>query len=136
MGIKFLNSDKQLYKILFEPVHMKKQKTNQTTEENTKQLEETYLKNEIKNLKIHWREFETANFRSEFYNLCIDLLDILQKEKITIHCGIAAMDYLKCFGFYDPVKKVIEIGGCDFGTLKSVYNSILKDKYNINYGTH
>lgn len=103
----FFNPDKQLYKILFEPITMKKTKTTE------KQLEETYIKNEIKNLKIQWREFESRNFRAEFYDLCIDLLDILQKEKITIQCGIAAMDYLRYLRNYNPTKNVLEFGGCE-----------------------
>lgn len=85
----FLNSDKQLYKILFEPVPMEKQKTNQTTEEYMNSLKKSYLKQEIKNIAIPWSKFHnpSPNLFDRTYDtklltpMLIDLLDSIIEHK-------------------------------------------------------
>lgn len=117
----FLNSDKQLYKILFEPVHMKKQKTNQTTEEYIDSLKKSYLKQEIENIAIPWGRFHnpSPNLFDRTYDtklltpMLIDLLDLVKEKKIKVRCGVAMMQLLSYYTNYSLCTQKIHIGGCE-----------------------
>ena len=97
----FLNSDKQLYKILFEPVPMKKQKTNQTTEEYTENLKKAYLRKEIENIVIPWSKFHVHSYYcGNILNvhllkpLFINLLDLVKEKTIKVRCGVGMMQVI------------------------------------------
>jgi len=99
----FLNSDKQLYKILFEPFIMntEKQKTNQTTEEYIDSLKKSYLKQEIKNIAIPWSKFRVdgCHYRNILNvhllkPLFIDLLGLVKEKTIKVRCGVGMMQII------------------------------------------
>lgn len=115
----FLNSDKQLYKILFEPVYVR----------NT---------NQIKNIAIPWSKFH--NPKPELFDktydtrlltpMFIDLLDLVKEEKIKVKCGIAMMQLLSYYTNYSPALKKIYIGGCEI-VVELDFNL---EKYDMWYG--
>lgn len=103
----FLNPDKQLYKILFEPVA----------------IENQCLKQQIKNIAIRWSEFfdENAKWYNEKYkkylltSMFVDLLDIVKEKTIKVKCGIAMMELIEGYMYYlhCSSNKSIYIGGCE-----------------------
>jgi hypothetical protein len=103
----FLNPDKQLYKILFEPVTIENQRSKQ----------------QIKNIAIRWGEFfdENAKWYNEKYkkylltSMFVDLLDIVKQKSIKVKCGIAMMELIEGYVYYVHCSpnKSIRIGGCE-----------------------
>jgi hypothetical protein len=142
----FLNSDRQLFKLKFEPVIMKKKKQTQTVEEYTQELKTAYLKDEIQNLAIPWSKFNVLNAArvSKNYDLSlltsmfVDLLDLVKEKEITIQCGVGMMQLLSFHPqvYYKTVNfvrtSVIEVGGCEIkvelnfnlGKYDLIYNDV------------
>jgi hypothetical protein len=139
----FLNEDCNLFKLKFEPIIMKNKKKDQTTEEYLKELEQAYLKEEIKKLAISWHEFHSPNARwaNERYNLgllthmLIDLLHIVKQKQITLQCGIG-MCHLFSFHpqtIYKTVGQscacIINIGECEI----KIELNFEQAKYDLKY---
>jgi hypothetical protein len=138
----FLNSDRQLFKLKFEPINMKNKKKNQTTEEYLEELGQAYSKvEEIQKLAIPWNKFYCLkDFRfsngyclSMLNRLFVDLLHIEKKEVIRIKCGIGMMQGLEGLCGFDSFRNKIQISSCtiitelDFNVGKHdlVYNGIV-----------
>jgi hypothetical protein len=86
----FLNSDKQLYKILFESFIM-----------NTEKLEEIRLRKEIENIAIPWSKFRVdgCHYRNILNvhllkPLFIDLLGLVKERMIIVRCGVGMMQII------------------------------------------
>jgi hypothetical protein len=120
----FINPDKKLYKILFEPITMKKKTLNQTYEEYTEELnKKAYLEKEIEKLAIPWSKFydENARWYNEQYKLSlltsmfINLLDLVREKTIKVKCGICMMDIIERYSHYNPYSpnKSIHVGSCE-----------------------
>ena len=125
----FLNSDKQLYKILFEPFIMKKKNTTQTYddivwEEKRNILEKIHLKDKIRNIAIPWSKFHnpSPNLFDRTYDtklltpMLIDLLDLVKENKIKVRCGVAMMQLLSYYTNYSLCAQKIHMGGCEIAT--------------------
>lgn len=105
----FLNPDKQLYKILFEPIDMKS-------------VNKTYIKRDIENLAITRNNFccEEFNNRRIFNThllkpLFIDLLDLVKEKKIKVKCGVGMMQIInETFVMVDSTPRTYEIASCEF----------------------
>ena len=105
----FLNPDKQLYKILFEPIDMKTMK-------------KTYIKRDIEDLAITRNNFccEEFNNRRIFNThllkpLFIDLLDLVKEKKIKVKCGVGMMQIInETFVMVDSESRSYEIASCEF----------------------
>jgi hypothetical protein len=107
----FLNSDRQLFKLKFEPINMKKK---------TDALKEL----EIRKLAIPWNKFHNKNYNSyicsnfslnEITNLFISLLDLVKKKQIKVRCGIAMMHRLTFSPIYYSTKfgEKLKLGTCE-----------------------
>jgi hypothetical protein len=124
----FLNSDRQLFKLKFEPIDDKKK---------TDTLKEI----EIQKLAIPWNKFYCLkDFRfsngyclSMLNRLFVDLLHIEKKEVIRVKCGIGMMQGLEGLSGFDSFRNKIQISNCtiitelDFNVGKHdlVYNGIV-----------
>lgn len=117
----FLNPDKQLYKILFEPIYMKKKNKEQTTEEYMKDLKKGYIRQEIKDLAIPWSKFlykspfeDKLEFKQYLLEpLFIDLLAVVQQKKIKISCGVGMVALIERYFYVEPITRAIKVGSCE-----------------------
>lgn len=138
----FLNSDKQLYKILFEPFIMKKKNTTQTYDDIV--LKEK-LKMEIKELAIPWDSWNVNGYAAfDTFNhlltsMFFELLSLVKEKKIKISCGVVMMDFLNSYSRYNSYIKKIEIAGCEIipeldfniGKYELAYDNIILVGQNI-----
>ena len=112
----FLNSDKQLYKILFEPFIMKKKNTTQIYIDIV--LKEKH-KMEIEELAIPWSSWNVdgyaafGTFNHLLTSMFLELLNLVKEKKIKISCGVIMMDFLNSYSRYNSYNKKIEIAGCE-----------------------
>ncbi len=119
----FLNSDRELFKLKFEPIIMKNKNKNQTTEEYLEELGKAYSKVEIQNLAVPWNNFYRPSewLKYNRYDLCvltdvfISLLDLVKKKQIKVRCGIAMMHLLTFSPVYYSTKfgEKLKIGTCE-----------------------
>lgn len=142
----FLNPDKQLYKILFEPIYMKKKE--RPTEEYMENLKKGYIRREIKDLAIPWSKFHNpnSNLFDKTYDtrlltpMFIDLLILVKQKKIKISCGVAMMQLLSYYANYSPSSQKILVGGCeiilevDFNLGK--YDMVYDDVFLVGQNVH
>jgi hypothetical protein len=107
----FLNSDRELFKLKFEPIDEKKK---------TDTLKEV----EVRKLAIPWNKFHNKNYNSyicsnfsliEITNLFISLLDLVKKKQIKVRCGIAMMHLLTFSPIYYSTKfgEKLKLGTCE-----------------------
>jgi hypothetical protein len=125
----FLNSDRRLFKLKFEPIDIK----------NKPDLSK---EDEIQKLAIPWNKFydhKNGSYYHSTYNLCalthlfVDLLQIEKKKQIKIQCGICIMHLLGYFGNFNQTTNKIEIATCEIvpeldfnlGKHDLVYNGIV-----------
>lgn len=112
----FLNSDKQLYKILFEPFIMKKKNTTQTYSDI---VSKEKLKIEIEELAIPWSSWNVngytafGTFNHLLTSMFLELLNLVKEKKIKISCGVVMMEFLTSYSRYNSYIKKIEIAGCE-----------------------
>lgn len=118
----FLNSDKQLYKMVFEPIYMKKKNKEQTTEEYMEALKKGYMRQEIKDLAIPWSKFyyknpfagDTLEFKHYLLEpLFIDLLAAVQQKKIKITCGVGMVALIERYFYVEPITRAFKVGSCE-----------------------
>ena len=117
----FLNPDKQLYKILFEPIYMKKKNKEQTTEEYMESLKKGYIRQEIKDLAIPWSKFlykspfvDKLEFKQYLLEpLFIDLLDAVKEKKIKIMCGVGMVSLIERYFYVEPITRTFKVGSCE-----------------------
>lgn len=119
----FLNSDRQLYKMVFEPIYMKnkKQATKQTTEEYMDSLKKGYMRQEIKDLAIPWSKFlykshfeDKLEFKQYLLEpLFIDLLAVVQQKKIKISCGVGMVELIERYFYVEPITRAFKVGSCE-----------------------
>lgn len=118
----FLNSDRQLFKLKFEPIIMKNKKKNQTTEEYLEELGKAYSKVEIQNLAVPWNSFYRPSEWVKYnrYDLCVltdmfvSLLELVKKKQIKVRCGIGMMHLLTFSPIYYSTESGVnlKIGTC------------------------
>lgn len=117
----FLNSDRQLYKMVFEPIYMKKKNIEQTTEEYMEALKKGYMRQEIKDLAIPWSKFyykshfeDKLEFKQYLLEpLFINLLAVVQQKKIKISCGVGMVALIERYFYVEPITRAFKVGSCE-----------------------
>ena len=103
----FLNSDRRLFKLKFEPIDIKNKP-------------DILKKEEIQKLAIPWSRFYCpTDYRygngyclALLNKLFIDLLHIVKKKEIKVQCGIGMMNGLSYLGLFNPSNNKIEVSTC------------------------
>jgi hypothetical protein len=101
----FLNSDRQLFKLKFEPIDIKN-KPDILKEE------------EIQKLAIPWSSWnEGKYFLYDVFNrlltdMFIGLLDLIKEREIKIRCGVGMMELFCGYRRYNSYENVITIANC------------------------
>jgi hypothetical protein len=109
----FLNSDRVLYKLLFEPVPITKEYLK-----DSEPLKTDYLKDQIKLLAIPWSSWNEGKYflYGVFYELITDmfigLLDLVKEKEIKIRCGVGMMELFYRYSRYNSYENIITIANC------------------------